>query len=65
MAELPQPFRRFQATHSGVVDAYEAFGEACAQAGPLDAKTRERFVMWAVAVLGILVVILALLILLR
>jgi AhpD family alkylhydroperoxidase len=41
MAELPQPFRRFQATHRGVVDAYEAFGEACAQAGPLDAKTRE------------------------
>jgi len=41
MAELPQPFREFQAAHGRVVSAYEAFGEACAQAGPLDAKTRE------------------------
>ena len=41
MTELPQPFRRFQAAHGRVVDAYEAFGEACAQAGPLDAKIRE------------------------
>ena len=41
MAELPQPFRRFQAAHGAVVSAYESFGGACAQAGPLDAKTRE------------------------
>lgn len=41
MAELPQPFRRFEAAHGDVVRAYEALGEVCAQAGPLDAKTRE------------------------
>lgn len=41
MAELPQPFRRFEAANAPVVRAYEALGEACAEAGPLDAKTRE------------------------
>lgn len=41
MAQLPQPFQQFKAEHAAVVAAYEALGEACAQAGPLDARTRE------------------------
>ena len=41
MAELPQPFRHFEAANTAVVRAYEALGQACAEAGPLDAKTRE------------------------
>jgi AhpD family alkylhydroperoxidase len=41
MAQLPEPFRRFRQQHAAVTKAYEALGEACAQAGPLDAKTRE------------------------
>jgi 4-carboxymuconolactone decarboxylase len=41
MAQLPQPFQRFRRDHPGVARAYEAFGEACAEAGPLDSKTRE------------------------
>ena len=41
MAELPQPFKRFRDQNPAVVSAYEALGEACALAGPLDPKTRE------------------------
>ena len=41
MGELPEPFRRFEAMTGDVVRAYEALGRACADAGPLDAKTRE------------------------
>jgi AhpD family alkylhydroperoxidase len=41
MAELPQPFQRFRDQNPAVVTAYEALGEACAQAGPLEPKTRE------------------------
>jgi AhpD family alkylhydroperoxidase len=41
MADLPQPFQRFRAQSPAVVTAYEALGEACARAGPLDPKTRE------------------------
>lgn len=41
MAKLPEPYRRFSAAHGDVAKAYEALGEACAQAGPLDTKTRE------------------------
>jgi AhpD family alkylhydroperoxidase len=41
MADLPRPFRRFQDQNPAVVKAYEHLGDACAQAGPLDAKTRE------------------------
>jgi AhpD family alkylhydroperoxidase len=41
MAELPQPFKRFRDQNPAVVTAYEALGEACAQAGPLEPKTRE------------------------
>lgn len=41
MPQLPEPFRRFERQNAAVVKAYEALGEACAKAGPLDAKTRE------------------------
>ena len=41
MPELPKPFQRFEQQNAAVVKAYEALGEACAKAGPLDAKTRE------------------------
>jgi AhpD family alkylhydroperoxidase len=41
MAELPQPFKQFRKQHPAVSAAYDALGEACAEAGPLDAKTRE------------------------
>jgi 4-carboxymuconolactone decarboxylase len=41
MATLPEPYRRFEAMRRDVVEAYEALGRACAEAGPLDAKTRE------------------------
>ena len=40
-AELPKPFTKFRRAHGDVVSAYETLGEACAKAGPLDAKTRE------------------------
>jgi len=41
MAKLPEPFRRFTTQNQAVAKAYEALGEACAKAGPLDATTRE------------------------
>ncbi len=41
MAKLPKPFERFRREHRAVTAGYEALGEACAKAGPLDAKTRE------------------------
>jgi len=41
MPKLPEPFRRFERENAAVVKAYEALGEACAKAGPLDARTRE------------------------
>jgi alkylhydroperoxidase/carboxymuconolactone decarboxylase family protein YurZ len=41
MPDLPQPFRRLRQQHPAVAKAYDALGEACAEAGPLDAKTRE------------------------
>ena len=41
MPELPKAFRQFQQENAAVVSAYEALGEACAKAGPLDARTRE------------------------
>jgi 4-carboxymuconolactone decarboxylase len=41
MRQLPRPFQQFERENPGVVQAYEALGEACARAGPLDAKTRE------------------------
>jgi AhpD family alkylhydroperoxidase len=41
MAKLPKAFRSFQRTNAAVVRAYEALGEACAKAGPLEPRTRE------------------------
>src|SRR3990167_4194130 len=41
MPKLPEPFRRFERENGAVVKAYEALGETCAKAGPLDARTRE------------------------
>ncbi|MBI4587780.1 MAG: carboxymuconolactone decarboxylase family protein [Candidatus Rokubacteria bacterium] len=41
MPELPKSFQRFERQNAAVVKAYEALGEACAKAGPLDAKGRE------------------------
>jgi 4-carboxymuconolactone decarboxylase len=38
---LPGAYRRFRQRHAPVVQAYEALGEACAGAGPLDERTRE------------------------
>ena len=41
MPELPRPFKEFSRQNAAVAKAYEALGEACAKAGPLDARTRE------------------------
>ena len=41
MRELPKPFRQFTGENPAVAGAYEALGEACAKAGPLDERTRE------------------------
>jgi alkylhydroperoxidase/carboxymuconolactone decarboxylase family protein YurZ len=41
MPELPRSFRRFTGENPAVARAYEALGEACAKAGPLDERTRE------------------------
>jgi 4-carboxymuconolactone decarboxylase len=37
---MPEPFRRFTDRNPAVARAYEALGEACAGAGPLDEGTR-------------------------
>lgn len=36
---IPGPYRAMHASHPDLMRAYEAFGAACAAAGPLDAKT--------------------------
>ncbi len=41
MAKLPRPFQRFAEDNPAVAKAYEALGEACSRAGPLDARMRE------------------------
>ena len=41
MGQLPKPYQQFARENAAVVKAYETLGEACAKAGPLDAKTRE------------------------
>jgi alkylhydroperoxidase/carboxymuconolactone decarboxylase family protein YurZ len=41
MPKLPKPFLAFTRQHPAVAKAYEALGQASAEAGPLDAKTRE------------------------
>ncbi len=40
MERLPKKYRQFLEDYPEVGKAYEAFGEAAACAGPLDAKTR-------------------------
>jgi alkylhydroperoxidase/carboxymuconolactone decarboxylase family protein YurZ len=39
-ADLPARFRQFGKKYPALLRAYEALGEAAAQAGPLDTKTR-------------------------
>ena len=41
MAQLPKPYLSFRKQHPEVAAAHEALGAACAEAGPLDPKTRE------------------------
>jgi AhpD family alkylhydroperoxidase len=41
MARPPKPFLEFTREHPALGRAYEALGTASAEAGPLDAKTRE------------------------
>lgn len=41
MSELPTPYQNFKEEHPGVLRAFEALGEAAAQEGSLDKKTRE------------------------
>ena len=41
MPQLPRAFEKFCRENPAVATAYQALGEACAKAGPLDAKTRE------------------------
>jgi AhpD family alkylhydroperoxidase len=41
MPKLPKPYLSFKRANPKVVQAYEALGEVCAEAGPLDARTRE------------------------
>jgi AhpD family alkylhydroperoxidase len=41
MSQLPKPYQQFRTDHPEVYKAYEQLGEVAANAGPLDAKTRE------------------------
>jgi len=41
MTRLPGPFMRLKQDYPKVAEAYERFGEACFDAGPLDRKTAE------------------------
>ena len=41
MGQLPKPYQQFRTNYPQVYKAYEQLGEAAANAGPLDAKTRE------------------------
>jgi 4-carboxymuconolactone decarboxylase len=41
MGQLPKPYQQFRRDHPRVYASYEALGAAAAEAGPLDAKTRE------------------------
>lgn len=40
MSKLPEHYVRFMQRYASVGDAYRALGDAVANAGPLDAKTR-------------------------
>ena len=48
-AKLPARLTKLTETHSEVWRAYQALGEACAEAGPLDGRTR-RLVKLALAI---------------
>ena len=41
MSQLPKPYQQFRVDHASVYSAYEHLGEAAANAGPLEPKTRE------------------------
>jgi 4-carboxymuconolactone decarboxylase len=41
MANLPKPYQQFHKEHPDLYQAYENLGAVAANAGPLDAKTRE------------------------
>jgi 4-carboxymuconolactone decarboxylase len=41
MEQLPKPYQQFRKQYPGVYAAYTRLGETAAQAGPLEAKTRE------------------------
>ena len=41
MSKLPNPYQQFRDEHPSVYAAYESLGAAAANAGPLDAKSRE------------------------
>lgn len=41
MEKLPGTYTKMQKDHPDVMSAFEALGEACKKAGPLDAKTAE------------------------
>jgi AhpD family alkylhydroperoxidase len=41
MSQLPKPYQQFRTERAIVYEAYEKLGEAAANAGPLEAKTRE------------------------
>jgi AhpD family alkylhydroperoxidase len=49
MKQLPPTVKAFTESFPGVWQAYEALGKACAEAGPLDARTR-RLIKLALAV---------------
>lgn len=36
---LPGPYRKMHEEHPELMGAYESFGKACAESGPLDTKT--------------------------
>ena len=38
--ELPGSYRRMKASQKAIMEAYEALGEACAEAGPLSERER-------------------------
>ena len=41
MKKLPKTFQTFKKKHGAIWDAHEQLSLACAEAGPLDRKTRE------------------------
>jgi 4-carboxymuconolactone decarboxylase len=41
MSQIPKPYQQFRIEYPKVYALYEALGAAAAEAGPIDAKTRE------------------------